>query len=421
MTGLLPAGGRVLSTFVPELLAACLAFMLPLTKRRRFGLRAVLGVLAGTGLGFFLPYGILRYTLEFVIAVAFVWACCDVSIWDALYSAVCAYSAQHLAFCLRVMVMGLFQIPIALYYPLCVLACALVYLLAYFLIARHLTDDGHYGVGLRQSLASMAVVLFFTLLLSHYVTQNVFGTAGSPYVYACLLYAMLCCSFVLWVQVNQRRQSKLAVQVEVERRLRRQQREQYELSRETIDIINRKCHDLKHQVAALRAVHSEEAREASLREIEESVMLYDSAIKTGNPVLDTVLTEKSLLCEKLGITWICMADGRCLEFVDPVDLYTIFGNALDNAIESVRSISDRDRRVIGVSVYVRDELALLEIENYYDHPLTFSEGVPLSTKTEGDHGYGVKSIRTTVEKHGGSVSIQAEDGVFRLCALLPLP
>ena len=57
-------------------------------------------------------------------------------------------------------------------------------------------------------------------------------------------------------------------------------------------------------------------------------------MRTGNEILDTILTEKSLICENSGIHINCVADGSLLAFMNPVDLYTLFGNALDNAIEA---------------------------------------------------------------------------------------
>ena len=150
-------------------------------------------------------------------------------------------------------------------------------------------------------------------------------------------------------------------------------------------------------------------------------MIYDSIVKTGNEVLDTVLTEKSLLCEKEHITMTCVADGSKLGFMDAVDLYTIFGNALDNAIESALTIPDPERRVIAVTVYTRSSLLLIQLENYYEGSLTFADGLPVTTKEHnGYHGYGMKSIRFTAEKYGGVVTVNTADNLFILRISIPM-
>ena len=79
------------------------------------------------------------------------------------------------------------------------------------------------------------------------------------------------------------------------------------------------------------------------KKIEKSVQIYSAIVRTGNEILDTILTEKSLICENSGIHINCVADGSLLAFMNPVDLYTLFGNALDNAIEAVRKLESKEK------------------------------------------------------------------------------
>lgn len=152
------------------------------------------------------------------------------------------------------------------------------------------------------------------------------------------------------------------------------------------------------------------------------MQIYDSIIQTGNEVLDAILTEKKLYCETHQITMTCMADGAQLSFLDPVDLYIIFGNALDNAIESVVHLADPDKRVISVSVRAKSGLAILRFENYYDRPLQFKDGLPQTTKErKEEHGFGLKSIRHILEKYGGRMTIHPDGELFVLSASIPIP
>ncbi len=79
------------------------------------------------------------------------------------------------------------------------------------------------------------------------------------------------------------------------------QRQQYQVARQNVQIINKRCHELKVQIADLRKL-SPEAVPAGERieEAERAARLYDANRNTGNEVLDVVLTEKSLLCESRG-------------------------------------------------------------------------------------------------------------------------
>ena len=189
------------------------------------------------------------------------------------------------------------------------------------------------------------------------------------------------------------------------------------MTKETIDVINRKCHDLRHQVAALRVIEKAREREAVIDSLEEAVMIYDQAYKTGNEVLDTVLTEKGLVCSQNHIALSCIADGSLLEGMNAVDIYTLFGNALDNAIEASMKLPE-ERRMIDVHVHQKLGLKLIIISNPTPE-ITMEEGKLPSTSKEDrqDHGFGLLSIKTIVEKYDGVFSVETRGGMFILrCA-----
>lgn len=78
-----------------------------------------------------------------------------------------------------------------------------------------------------------------------------------------------------------------------------------------------------------------------------------------------------------------------------------------------------------MAVFRQGDMALLRFENYYEEAtdaLTFADGLPQTTKKNRSyHGYGLKSIRFTAEKYGGSMTVNTRDQCFALCVLLPLP
>ena len=276
----------------------------------------------------------------------------------------------------------------------------------------------------RQKLAAAALDAAAYLVLANY--QFIFWllgeepTAESRIITVFRLITGMLCVLFLFSQSMLERMMEIRRDRDIMRHLWRQQQEQYQLRTETIELINRKCHDLKHQMEALRSLCDRKEADAQLREMENSVMIYDAIVKTGNPVLDTVLTEKSLYCEKHTIHMTCMADGACLAFVGKIDLYTMFGNAIDNAIECVIREAP-EKRVIQVSVYAEKELAMIRIRNYCSAPPVFECGLPKSTKEDGEnHGFGLRSIRYTAEKYGGGILCHCTETSFTLQILLPM-
>ncbi len=196
---------------------------------------------------------------------------------------------------------------------------------------------------------------------------------------------------------------------------------QYQQSQETLDLINYKYHDLKHHIIALRAEENKEKRNAYLDKMEDEIRNYEAQNKTGNQVLDTLLTAKSLYCmrEKIALTYV--VDGARLDFMDVMDICSIFGNALDNAIECEKKIPETEKRMIHVSMFVQQTFLIIRFENYCEGELNFEQNLPVTTKKQAEfHGYGLKSLRHTVHKYGGEVDIDVADQWFRLKILIPL-
>ncbi len=200
------------------------------------------------------------------------------------------------------------------------------------------------------------------------------------------------------------------------------QYDNYKISADSIELVNQKYHDLKHQIQILRRTESETEKNAYLDRMEEEIKTYEAQNKTGNKVLDIILTAKSLQCQKQGISLTCVAEGSELGFLHPMDISALFGNALDNAIESVSKIEDKDKRLIHVSVSRQKNFLRIRIENCYEGDIQFEDGIPKTDKKDHQfHGYGMKSIRRIAEQYGGSMTIEAKDHWFELRVLLPLP
>lgn len=204
------------------------------------------------------------------------------------------------------------------------------------------------------------------------------------------------------------------------RNMLRTQYMQYKESQENIDMINRKYHDLKHQLQIIREESDDARRSAYLDEIQEGIEQYEAENKTGNPVLDTVLTSKSSQCLARGITMTVVADGTLLSHLQVMDLCTIFGNALDNAIEYESKLADTGKRLIHVTVSEKNNFVCILVENYYDGPDIPEGTLPGTTKKNKEyHGFGLKSIKYSVEKYGGYLNTGVRDGWFRVEMILP--
>ena len=196
----------------------------------------------------------------------------------------------------------------------------------------------------------------------------------------------------------------------------------YQRSQESIDMVNRKYHDLKHQIAVLRADLGTEQKLDCLDQIERDIRAYESRNQTGNKVLDAILASKTAYCLEHGITLTSLADGGALDFMGVVEVSALFGNALDNAIEGVAVRPDQEQRLIRLSVGRQKGFLCVKVENRCVDSLVVRGELPRTTKGDKSlHGYGLTSIRATAERYGGSATVQAEDGWFTLGIMIPIP
>ena len=280
-------------------------------------------------------------------------------------------------------------------------------------LARWMPEKGQYQIGPRQMVSAWVFCI---------MSENLFIYAKvDPGAALFNIVLQFYCITLLYLQSALFKKSSMRKELETIQLLWHQQKGQYQLSKETIELINHKCHDLKHQVQAIRAVKDEKERETYLEKIEKSVQIYSAIVRTGDEILDTILTEKSLICENSGIHINCVADGSLLAFMNPVDLYTLFGNALDNAIEAVRKLESKEKRVIDIMLYERQSFLMLQIVNPMCGEVKFEDGLPLTTKAKnGYHGYGMKSMLHTIQKYEGHLTTEVKNGCFYFNVMLPL-
>lgn len=372
---------------------------------------------------FWIPCMLAAVALMFL----FLYACGNMSAVDAGYYCVRTFVLAELAASLEWQIHCFFW-PLGnspLYVGLVVLAIvyAAVFLCVWLLEKRHAPKESMLAITWKElfSTTVIGVAVFAISNLSFVSVQTPFSGRYGSEIFIIRTMVDLGGFAILYAHHVQCYELRVRRELESVQNILKNQYQQYQQSKKSIDLINRKYHDIKHQIAVLRAEPDAVKRNAYLDEMEAEIKTYEAQNKTGSPVLDTVLTSKSLYSARHGISLTCVADGKLLAFMDVMDVCTVFGNALDNAIESVERIADHDKRLIHVSVFAQKSFLVMRFENYYEGELCFEGGLPATTKRDKDyHGYGLKSIRYVARKYGGSVAVRAEKSWFELKILIPM-
>ena len=359
----------------------------------------------------FLDKSLMMIPVVYVCAgILFCYRC---SFTEAIFCCASAHPAQNLVFSLSNIFFLLTGIPEnsvrALLVSLSVMAVG--YAVVYRLFAVRMAEIKGNTLLYKRLLINSVIVMFYVVYL-YTMVPNEDVMVLTVFIAGDLLALVM--QFGLFSESTLEWKYRM-----VEELLQAEQKHQRQVSENT-EIINRKCHDLKHQVAALRQMSDGPEKQKYLQEIENAAMIYDSTMKTGCETLDLLLMEKLLFCREHGIKLSCLADGKLISKMDTMDIYSLFGNALENAIESVIQEPEEDCRIISFRISNSGNFVIVHSENYVSHKVEIQNGLPLTTKADQQyHGFGILSIRRITEKYNGTMSIRVDNNQFQLNLLFP--
>ncbi len=417
---------QILDSYPFQLLVAANLFAAFFPKRSRFPLRLTVHALPmlliyNIGIKYMPPIdNIILDRLLLCLPVLYtmlgIWFCYECSFLDGLYCAASAHPAQNIVYNLYWLCklrLG-FEEGSLQALPVSLMLMAAVYTLVYFCFARRMRDWEERQFMRKKLVGNAAIVFLFVIFLN----QRVPGTEYEQAVYISYIFGDI---LALMMQLGLFTESSLERRYAIMEQLLYAEQKKQRMTTETVELINRKCHDLKHQIEGLRRMGAGEERDAYLGKIEQAVMIYESALKTGNETLDVILMDKQLYCEQYHIKLTGVANGEHLDILDTMDLYALFGNALDNAIESVRR-EPEEKRIISFRIGSRGRLLGIHFENYVSEPVKLVDGLPVTRKKDTQyHGFGMLSMRHIAEKYHGSMNVLARDNLFCLDILIPLP
>lgn len=430
--------------FMTELLASEFLFTFRLRKRRSFAVRYALSVCLCYVCAVFFPmpdytafYLIVVFVTLFALTVLVHFFCYAETFLNILFCLIAAYTVQHIAYCLNncmlIMsglssnVFGIYtgevmsqDVPPARYVFGYIFTFAVYYLTfyAFFLLYGNRIKR---NTDLRLKHLSLLFVTGLALFVSIVVNSIiVYSSLIEPVVLGASVYNALCCVFIMHTQFGMLNTRRLENELQTVYHMLRESQEQFVLAKENIDLINMKCHDLKHQIRQIG--RAKLVSDDALNEIADVISFYDTEVKTGNDALDIILTEKSMYCYKNKIRMSCLADGSRLDFLSDAEIYALFGNAIDNAISAVKNIGEEEKRFIGLTVRKVRDFVSVNLNNCYEGKLKYGDnGLPLTTKgDDAYHGFGLKSIAYVTEKHNGCMTVGAENNVFNLNIIFPV-
>lgn len=432
--------------FTLEIIVGETIFTFRLKKKNMFALRAILSIGACVLLSIFFPipesvastwwYVCLMFLILASSTFLYLHVCYEITFAFSLFSLLTPYTFQQFGYMIYTLITTLLSgvltsgnmygndplsfenfnpstlIVLLIYFESIIFA----FFGEYFLFRKQLKTIETVKLRINNVFLLVALLFLIDIILNSLITNEATLDLKTIVIY---IYNIICCLLIVYVEkalitnIDIKRENDVLIDA-VNRA-----KKQYETQKETIDLINIKCHDLKHQIKEYGGKHSID--ETNIKEINNLISIYDSSIKTNNEVLNIILTEKSLQCSSFKIRLTCMIDATDLAFISNGDMYSLFGNILDNAIEAVREVEEESKRVIALNIHTINDFVVIKIDNYYEGSLQFNEGLPMTSKSDKtSHGFGLKSVRLIVNKYDGEINLETENQIFKLTILLPI-
>lgn len=436
--------------FMVQLLIAEWLFAINLSRRSHFFIRIMISIVVCVLLAIFLPilgYNAISSSLMFFVmflvstaAIIFLFKC---PVKNVIFCAIAGYTVQHIFQETYEFLNVIFDFSGKLHLDfygsstlnkeflmenfLSVVFFFMGYFIAYggfcavmyFFFAKTTKEYDICNLNSVAMIVMALVIVLIDVVFSSIVTYSIPEEAGQTAILLLHVYNVACCVLVMILLFELPKRKQAEMELVVNKRLQEKERAQYILSKENIELLNMRCHDLKHQIRQMGS--QEKVNLDFLKEIEKSVEDFDSFYKTDNDALNVILNEKNNLCRSKSIELSCILDGGSLDFIKENHVYSLFGNLLDNAIEAVSAL-ETDRRAIGLMIKRANGLLIINIYNNYEGVIDFQNGLPKTKKLEGTlHGYGLKSVSNIVAIYGGQLVISVEDGVFDISIAVPLP
>ncbi len=179
-------------------------------------------------------------------------------------------------------------------------------------------------------------------------------------------------------------------------------------------------HDYRNHIQNMKIQLSEgnyERLAEYLSELADDLDTVDTVIKTGNVMADAILNSKLTVARKMNVRLNVKANVPEQLPMSDVELCSVLGNMLDNAVEACGSLPEEERFMRVYIGKLKGQM-YLSVQNSAGK-VRKEKGAYLSTK-EGEHGYGLFRIDRIAKKYGGYVNRQNEEGIFATEIMIPL-
>lgn len=220
---------------------------------------------------------------------------------------------------------------------------------------------------------------------------------------------------LIFIVANSIKSEKEKVKLELVNEKLDMQYKYYLMVKESQEKMKQVYHDMNNHMENIRSLkNSSEDVNEYINNIEDEVKNNKNIYNTGNALLDIILYEKSKDCIKNNIDFNVGIDFSKCEFIDMIDISSIFSNLIDNAIEACNKIDDNNiEKYITIKGIFIKSYYVVRCENSKTNKVIIKNNKILtSKKNKFLHGIGLDSIKSSIKKYNGELKIKNSEFKF---------
>ncbi|MDO5151441.1 MAG: GHKL domain-containing protein [Oscillospiraceae bacterium] len=202
------------------------------------------------------------------------------------------------------------------------------------------------------------------------------------------------------------------------------QKEQYDYQLQQSVAVRRFKHDLTNYIGVLRELVNQKKLEEARGYIDTIWNVQDEfelKIHTGDSFLDVIMNYYLYIATKENIKFTVSGKVTTISYIEMVDITTLMGNVLQNAIEASKKTNNPKVRVEFIEH--KTEIFISVSNGVVEKVNTNNNFLKTSKKDKMNHGFGFKNIIATVEKYQGEYYMDSfmENGepIFKISIAIP--
>lgn len=173
-------------------------------------------------------------------------------------------------------------------------------------------------------------------------------------------------------------------------------------------------HDVRKHIRIIEELKEEGAQvelKSYMNQFEDILLPLLNNHYVDNVILNIIINDKVSYCRKHDICFEVTCPGVNVDFMEQVDITTVFGNILDNAIEACEASKEK-RMSLTISSF--NEFIYVQLSNTFSGNIRMNEkGKPITSKGEG-HGIGLENVEKALKKYNGEMQCWVIDDLFTI-------